>query len=463
MECQSGMGESASVQAKLSGQALNPKVEKPIIILNQQFNDKPVVRVLSSTGFLTCAHPLKTMSFSLQGKKIVLGVSGGIAAYKAVELLRLMVREKAEVFVVMSANAGKFITPLTFESLSGNPVYNEVFGEQSSASMPHIRAAENADLLVVAPATAGSIGKMACGLADDALSNLYIAFRGPVILAPAMNDGMYSNPAVQENINRMKQRGVEFIDPEEGELACGTVGQGRLADPSRILQAVQTRLGGNGDLKGLKILVTAGPTQEPLDPVRYITNPSSGKMGYAVAGQARLRGAEVTLISGPTHLEPPNGVDTIYCKQAGEMLSLVTEHFPECDVLVMVAAVGDFAPEKVQKEKIKKKGGPLVLNLLPTADILKEVTKTKNHQMVVGFAAESQNVVQSAQEKLNRKNLDLIVANDISAPGIGFQSDSNQVTLIDKEGKIDSLPRLSKREIADVLLDRIKGKVGAKG
>ena len=200
----------------------------------------------------------------MQGKKIVLGVSGGIAAYKAVELLRLMVREKAEVFVVMSLNAGKFITPLTFESLSGNPVYHEVFGEQSSASMPHIRAAENADLLVVAPATAGSIGKMACGLADDALSNLFLAFRGPVILAPAMNDGMYSNPAVQENISRLKQRGVEFIDPEEGELACGTVGQGRLADPSRILQAVQTRLGGNGDLKGIKILVTAGAFEIPV-------------------------------------------------------------------------------------------------------------------------------------------------------------------------------------------------------
>ena len=398
------------------------------------------------------------MSFSLQGKKIVLGVSGGIAAYKAVELLRLLVREQAEVFVVMSSNAGKFITPLTFESLSGNPVYHEVFGEQSSASMPHIRAAENADLLVVAPATASAIGKMACGLADDALSNLYLAFRGPVLLAPAMNDGMYSNPAVQENISRMKQRGVEFIDPEEGELACGTVGPGRLADPQRILRAVQSRLGKSEDLKDLKILVTAGPTQEPLDPVRYITNPSSRKMGYAVAGQASQRGAKVTLISGPTHLAPPNGVETIFCKQAGEMLALVNKHFPECDVLVMAAAVGDFQPDTVQKEKIKKKGEPLVLKLLPTPDILKEITKTKSRQMVVGFAAESENVIQSAQEKLKRKNLDLIVANDISAPGIGFQSDSNQVTLIDKAGNIDSLPRLSKREIADVLLDRIKVK-----
>jgi phosphopantothenoylcysteine decarboxylase/phosphopantothenate--cysteine ligase len=406
--------------------------------------------------FLPVHIALKIMSFSLQGKKIVLGVSGGIAAYKAVELLRLLIREKAEVFVVMSANAGKFITPLTFEALSGNPVYHEVFGERSSASMPHIRAAENADLLVVAPATASTIGKMACGLADDALSNVFLAFRGPVLLAPAMNDGMYANLAVQENISRMKQRGVEFIDPEEGELACGTVGQGRLAEPERILQAVQTRLNEGEDLKGLKILVTAGPTEEPLDPVRYITNPSSGKMGYAVAGQARRRGATVTLISGPTHLEPPNGVESLFCKQAGEMLALVKKHFPDCNVLVMVAAVGDFQPDTVQKEKIKKQGEPLVLHLLPTTDILQEVAKTKTRQMVIGFAAESENVVQSAQEKLKKKNLDLIVANDISAPGIGFQSDSNQVTLIDKAGTIDPLPRLSKREIADVLLDRVK-------
>ncbi|MDA0691853.1 MAG: bifunctional phosphopantothenoylcysteine decarboxylase/phosphopantothenate--cysteine ligase CoaBC [Nitrospinae bacterium] len=403
------------------------------------------------------------MSSSLQGKKIVLGVSGGIAAYKAVELLRLMVREKAEVFVVMSAHAGKFVTPLTFEALSGNPVYYEVFGTENSASMPHIRAAENADLLLVAPATAGTLGKLACGLADDALSNLYLAYRGPVIIAPAMNDGMYANPAVQENIEKMKQRGVEFIEPEEGELACGTVGQGRLADPARILTAVQNRLRVREDLKGLKILVTAGPTHEPLDPVRYISNPSSGKMGYAVAEQARLRGAEVTLISGPTKLNPPHGVKVIPCKQAREMNALVQQHLPDCDVLFMIAAVGDFSAEKVQKEKIKKNGEPLILKLVPNPDILQEVAKIKTRQFIVGFAAESENVVQSAQEKLEKKQLDLIVANDISAPGIGFQSDSNQVTLIDKDGAIDSLPRLSKREIAGVLLDRVKGKMRSKG
>ncbi|GJL77995.1 MAG: peptidase ClpP [Nitrospinaceae bacterium] len=403
------------------------------------------------------------MSFSLQGKKIVLGVSGGIAAYKAVELLRLLVREKADVYVVMSANAEKFITPLTFEALSGNPVTSEVFGSQSSASMPHIRAAENADLLVVAPATAGTIGKLACGLADDALSNLYLAFRSPVVVAPAMNDGMYANPAVQKNIAKMKQRGVEFIEPEEGELACGTVGQGRLADPTRILAAVLNRLRVKEDLKGLKILVTAGPTHEPLDPVRYISNPSSGKMGYAIAGQAHLRGAEVTLISGPTRLDPPHGVKVIRCQRAGEMHDLVKKHLPDCDVLFMVAAVGDFSAEKVQKEKIKKNGEPLVLKLVPNPDILQEAGRIKSKQFIVGFAAESENVVQSAQEKLKKKNLDLIVANDISAPGIGFQSDSNQVTLIGKQGTIEALPHLSKREIADILLDRVKGKIETNG
>lgn len=405
---------------------------------------------------------VKTMSRSLRGKKIVLGVSGGVAAYKAVELLRLLVREKAEVFVAMSAHAGKFVTPLTFETLSGNPVYHEVFDNHDSASMPHIRAAENADLLVVAPATAGAIGKLACGLADDALSNLYLAYQGPVVMAPAMNDGMYANHAVRENIRKMKRRGVEFIEPEEGELACGTVGPGRLAEPSSILQAVQNQLWIQEDFKGRKILVTAGPTHEPLDPVRYISNPSSGKMGYAVATQARRRGAEVTLISGPTWLDPPCGVEVIRCQRAWEMNELVKKHLPDCDALFMVAAVGDFSAEQVRKEKIKKNAEPLVLKLAPNADILQGVAKLKTRQVVVGFAAESRNLVQSAREKLKKKKLDLIAANDVGAPDIGFQSDSNQVTLIDKDDHIDCLPRLSKREIADVLLDRVKTKIGSK-
>ncbi len=397
---------------------------------------------------------------SLDGKKIVLGVSGGIAAYKAPELARLLMRQGAEVFVALSAHADRFVTPLTLETLSGHPVYHEVFGSRSSASMEHIRAAENADLLVVAPATAGTLGKFAGGLAEDALSNLFLAFRGPVILAPAMNDGMYAHPAVQNNIRILKERGVEFVEPEHGELACGTVGPGRLADLERIREAVEDRLSVQNDLAGLKFLITAGPTHEPLDPVRYLTNPSSGKMGYAVAEQARKRGAEVTLISGPTPLTPPAGVRVLPCRQAGEMNALVRDHLLQCDVLVMVAAVGDFRAEKVEKEKIKKKNGePLRLRLVPNPDILQEASRLRTHQLLVGFAAESENLVESAREKLKRKNLDLIVANDISAPGIGFRSDSNQVILIDRSGTLEKFPFLPKKEIAGLLLDRIRDRI----
>ena len=402
----------------------------------------------------------RDMIHPLEGKKVVLGVSGGIAVYKAVELSRLLVKEGAEVYVVMTENAKQFVTPLTFEALSGHPVYHEIFGNEASASMEHIRAAEKADLMIVAPATANSIGKMAHGLADDPLSTLFSAFAGPILVAPAMNDKMWDNPAVQENIRTLKKRGVEIIDPEAGELACGTVGLGRLAEPERLLEAVRKSLLRQSDLAGLRVLVTAGPTREPLDPVRFITNRSSGKMGYAIARQARSRGADVTLISGPTHLEPPFGVSLLNCQRTGEMGELVLNHLPQCDVLIMTAAVGDFSPESVQKEKIKKSGEePLTLYLHPTQDILKDVAKKKSSQLIVGFAAESENIVQSATEKLQRKQLDLIVANDISAPGIGFQSDNNQVILIDRDSKAESLPLLSKMEIADILLDRILGQL----
>jgi len=393
---------------------------------------------------------------SLRNRKIVLGVSGSIAAYKSVELLRLLVAEGAKVYVVMSANATKFITPLTFEVLSGNPVYHQVFESNVSATMEHIRAAESADLLLVAPATAGTIGKLANGIADDALSNLFIAFRGTVIVAPAMNDGMFVNQAVQTNIEAMKQRGVGFVEPEHGELACGTVGQGRLAEPCNILQAVKQHFHSQNDLSGTRVLVTAGPTHEALDPVRYITNPSSGKMGYAIACAARDRGAIVSLVSGPTHLSVPEGVHFLRCKKAVEMNELVSQQFSGCDILIMTAAVGDFAPAQIEKEKIKKKGdAPLILQLKQTEDILSNVTTRRTKQFVVGFAAESENLTSSALEKLRKKNLDLIVANDISAPGIGFQSDSNQVTLINKKEEVEHLPLLPKTEIAHLLLNRI--------
>jgi phosphopantothenoylcysteine decarboxylase / phosphopantothenate---cysteine ligase len=392
----------------------------------------------------------------MKNAKIVLGVSAGIAVYKAVELLRLLVKEGADVRVAMSANAGKFVTPLTFEALSGNPVYHTLFDSQNSASMEHIRVAENADLLVVAPATASMIGKMAHGLADDALSNLHLAFKGRVLIAPAMNDGMWKHPAVQSNIDILKSRGVGFVDPSHGELACGVIGPGRLADNSEILDKVKGYFNQRDDLNGIRFLITAGPTHEPIDPVRYLSNPSSGKMGYAIAEQAKARGGEVVLISGPTHLTPPADVEVKPCKRADEMHSLVQEHLENCDVLVMSAAVGDFAAEKLEKEKIKKQGGEgLVLKLIPTKDILLEVAKSESGKLVVGFAAESQNLIESALEKLKKKNLDLIVANDISAPGIGFQSDSNQVTIIDREENIENLPLKPKLEIADLLLDRI--------
>ena len=392
----------------------------------------------------------------MENKKIVLAVSAGIAAYKAVELLRLLMKEGAEVQVAMSANAGQFVTPLTFEALSGKPVYYQTYGSKNSADMEHIRVAENADLMLVVPATASTIGKIANGLADDALSNLYLAFKGSVMVAPAMNDGMWQNLAVQDNIAKLASRGVEFVDPEQGELACGAKGLGRLADLNTIIERVKNHFNQLQDLQGLRILVTAGPTHEPLDPVRYISNPSSGKMGYAVAERAKARGAEVVLISGPTYLNPPAGVKFESCKTAADMNSLVQKHFLECDVLVMSAAVGDFTVEKLEKEKIKKQGEEgRTLRLVATKDILMEVTKIKTRQFVVGFAAETQNLVESALKKLRKKKLDLIVANDISAPGIGFQSDNNQVTLIDSDEKIENLQRMTKKEIANILLDRI--------
>ena len=386
--------------------------------------------------------------------KIIFGVSAGIAAYKALELVRLLVKEGAEVRVVMSANAHKFVTPLTFEALSRSPVYYSLFDAQRS--MEHIRVTENADLLVVAPATASILAKMANGLADDPLSCSHLAFNGPVLVAPAMNQEMWEHAAVKQNIATLKSRGVEFIDPEPGELACGVIGQGRLADINVILDKVKNYFIPRDDLNSVRFLITAGPTHEAIDPVRYLSNPSSGKMGYALAEQVMARGGEAILISGPTNLKPPLGVDFKPCKKADEMNCLVQEHLEDCDVLVMAAAVGDFAAENLEKEKIKKQGDKgLTLKLVATKDILLEVAKRNLGKVIVGFAAETQNLVESALEKLKKKNLDLIVANDISSPGIGFQSDSNKVTIIDREQNIENLPLKSKHEIADLLLDRI--------
>ncbi|MGV7221864.1 MAG: bifunctional phosphopantothenoylcysteine decarboxylase/phosphopantothenate--cysteine ligase CoaBC [Nitrospinales bacterium] len=397
------------------------------------------------------------MSSPLKKIKIVLGISGGIAVYKAAELVRLLVKDGASVYVVMTKNAKEFVTPLTFQTLSGNPVYHEIFDAETASSMKHIEACESADLLVVAPATANTIGKLANGLADDPLSTLFVAYTGPVMVAPAMNDKMWANPAVQENVKKLQDRDVTIIDPEDGQLACGVVGPGRLAEPENILKKIKERILKKKDLDGLKILVTAGPTREPIDPVRYITNPSSGKTGFAIARQAMERGAEVTLVSGPVNIEPPKNVEYLKCVRGSEMAELVASSLPGCDVVVMTAAVGDFAPKTVSKEKIKKGTKDKVsLELFPTQDILGWIAENKTDQIVVGFAAESQNIIQNALEKLERKKLDLIVANDISSPGLGFQSDSNQVSLIKSESEIETLPKLSKKEIADIILDRIQ-------
>jgi len=397
------------------------------------------------------------MSQSLSGKSILLGVCGGIACYKSVELLRLLMKEGAEVSVVMSGNADKFVTPLTFQALTGRPVYHRIFESGTENAMEHIAFSQKAELLIVAPATANTIAKMAHGLADSALSNLFLAYEGPVVIAPAMNSVMFSHPAVKANIALLQERGAKIVEPASGELACGAVGPGRLADLDDILSATHAILKKNLDFSGVRVLVTAGPTREFIDPVRYISNPSSGKMGYAIAEAFRDRGAQVDLISGPVRLEKPSGVEIFNCVTANEMHDCVHRRFPHCDILVMTAAVGDFAPRTIQKEKMKKQGRQsLNLELQATVDILKSVAQKRTTQFIAGFAAETENLIESAKEKLISKGVDMIVANDISAPGIGFQSNMNQVSLVYSNCSVERLPRADKREIADILLDRIR-------
>jgi phosphopantothenoylcysteine decarboxylase / phosphopantothenate---cysteine ligase len=396
------------------------------------------------------------VSGSLKGKNIVLGVSGGISAYKSADLLRLLMKEGATVKVAMSANAKKFITPLTFRALSGSPVYQNVFEEIGDDAMEHIRFSEQADLMAVVPASANSIAKMAHGLADDALSTLFVSFSGKVVIAPAMNDKMYSNPAVIENINKLKSRGICIVEPEYGKLACGAVGKGRLAELDTILEKIIGQLCQKDDLAGKKIIVTAGPTREAIDPVRFISNRSSGKMGYAIASEASKRGGEVTLISGPTNLVSPPGIETLYCECAKDMRGLVFDKFPECKALIMTAAVGDFSPESYEENKIKKDlNGGNVLKLKRNPDILGEIATRKDGQIVVGFAAESENVFENALEKLQKKSMDLIVANNIVKPGIGFGSDYNEAIFIKKDRQIKHLDRMPKTELANLLLDEI--------
>ena len=386
---------------------------------------------------------------------VLVGVTGGIAAYKAAEIVRSLVKEGLDVHVVMTRNAQEFITPLTLQVLSGNPVWTETFHLTQEQEIGHISIVDRSSLFLIAPATANVLGKVAAGVADDLLTTMVCAAtRIPVIFAPSMNVNMYQNPITQGNIDRLKRFGYLFIEPEEGELACGVQGVGRLADPGDIVEQVVGRLAPK-DLTEERILVTAGPTEEAIDPVRFLTNPSSGKMGYAIARAAAQRGAKVTLISGPTNCAPPLEVALVRVRSAEEMQKAVMKAFPASTSVVMAAAVSDFAPVSVAKQKVKKQDASLTVNLKTTPDILFELGKKKEDRVLIGFAAETQSLVKNARAKLEKKNLDLIVANDVSRKEIGFQSDSNQVKMIGKDGNISALPLLPKRVLAHRVLDQI--------
>jgi len=409
---------------------------------------------------------------SLNNKIIILGVSGGIAAYKAAELTRLFKKEGADVRVVMTKSAKEFVSPLTFETLSGNPVYSDMFinsalrgthpvdGSQYSAlNMPHIDLGKKCDLFIVAPATANIIGKFANGIADDLLSTLYLSVTSPVLIAPAMNNNMYANPVVQENIKKLKGFNINFVEPGFGELACGDKGEGRLADLDVILSRAKELLTSKGDLSDRTVLVTAGPTHEAIDPVRFISNLSSGKMGYAVASAARRRGANVILISGSTSLPVPSGVRFISIKSASDMRREILKEVERADVIVMTAAVSDFTPENYSDKKIKKEDTEgITIKLKKNPDILSEISHQPSaisHQrIVVGFALETDDMIKNAKEKLKEKNLDFIVANSVN----GFGSDQNKVTIIDKKGNLYDIPQMSKDGVAEIILDKVVSK-----
>ncbi len=388
----------------------------------------------------------------LPGKRLVLGVSGSIAAYKAVALLRSLMKEGADVHVVMTQTATRFVGPATFEVLSRHTVGLDLF--TASPAMPHLALPEQADAVVVAPATANVLAKCALGLADDLLSTLLLNVRGPLVMAPAMDGGMWDHPALQGHVAALRQRGVLVLDPVEGPLASGRIGQGRLVDEGVVVEAIVRLLQPRQDLRGHRVLVSAGPTQEPLDPVRFLSNRSSGKMGYAVAQAARERGASVVLVSGPTSLPPPPGIDLMSVQTTEEMLKAMTAHFPSATLVVMAAAVADFRPKRTSSRKLKKHSHTWDdFALEPTPDILTTLAHHKRRHIMVGFAAETDDILAHANAKLARKNLDLIVANDVSAPGSGFGSDTNQATLIDRDGRIQALDLMPKRDLAEKILD----------
>jgi phosphopantothenoylcysteine decarboxylase / phosphopantothenate---cysteine ligase len=393
--------------------------------------------------------------------RIALGVSGGVAAYKAAELVRRLQQEGIDVQVVMTRSAQEFITPLTFAALTGQKVITDLFGNESGganleSAIEHIAVAQRIDLLVVAPATANIIAKMARGISDDFLTTLYLATTAPVVVAPAMNVNMWEHAATQENIETLRARGAHIVSPEEGYLACGMTGAGRLASVEAIAQAVCARLGIEHDLKEETVVVTAGPTCEDLDPVRFLTNRSSGKMGYALAQAAARRGARVILISGPTRLNPPQGVEFVSVRSTEEMHRAVLEHFSHATALIMAAAVADYRPVAPHSKKMKRTGERLTLELESTPDILADVARGKGERIVIGFAAETGDVAEHARAKLNSKQADLIVANDVTAAGAGFDHDTNVITLYAPDGREQAFPRMPKIDAAHRILDQLR-------
>ncbi len=392
--------------------------------------------------------------------RITLGVTGGVAAYKAAELVRRLQQDGFTLQVVMTRGAREFVTPLTFAALSGQKVITDLFGESGGeanleSAIEHIAVAQRTDLLLVAPATADILAKFARGIADDFLTTLYLASTAPVVLAPAMNVNMWNHAATQENVEMLRARGVKIVDPDEGYLACGMTGAGRLAGQEAIVAAVHEALHAVRDLAGERILVTAGPTCEDLDPVRYLTNRSSGKMGYAVAKAAARRGANVILVSGPTSLETPAGVERISVRSAEEMQRAVQEKVASCSIAIFAAAVADYRPAQTSGQKIKRNKESLTISLEPTPDILAGVARNKGERFIVGFAAETDHVAENARKKLAAKNADLIVANDVTTEGAGFDHDTNVVTLFARDGRDLALPRMSKNEVAQRVLDEI--------
>ena len=401
----------------------------------------------------------------LNGKKIVLGVTGGIAAYKCVDLVSRLRKKGAEVHVILTKGALNFVTETVMREISGNPVITSMWGEIHNYDVEHIALANLADVVLIAPATANVLAKSAVGMADDMLTTTVLATRSPIFFAPAMNSNMYENPVTQQNISTLQQRGWHLIPPASGHLACGTSGIGRMPEPAELVEVLENYFAGDdvgmesvddNSMQGLKVVVTAAGTREPIDPVRYIGNRSSGKMGYAIAEAAARLGAEVTLISGPSALQPPANVEFFSVESAREMRQLVQERFPSCDIVIKAAAVADYRVKNVSDQKIKKNDGELTLVLEKNPDILKELGEMKQpHQTLVGFAAETQNLLQYARGKLEKKNLDMIVANDVSKPQAGFNVDTNLIKLLKRDGSIEELPLMSKKELAYIILDRV--------